>query len=111
LYIYYVISFCSGEEAFRALQGATAWASNPMLKRVSSLPDYVPMTLIYGARTWVDSTQGIEIKEQRSNSNSYCDLQMIEGGGHHVYFDHPREFNASVEKICSTVDAEEGTSL
>jgi len=80
-----------------------------MLKRISSLPDYVPMTLIYGARTWVDSTQGSEIKELRSNS--YCDLQMIEGGGHHVYFDHPREFNASVEKICCTVDTEVGTSL
>ena len=100
--------FCSGEEAFRTLQ-ATAWASNPLLKRVISIPEYVPITLIYGACTWVDITQGSEIKEQRPNS--YCDLQIIEGGGHLVYFDSPKEFNNSVEKICCTVDAEVGTSL
>ena len=101
--------FCSGVEAFRTLQGEIFWTSNPLLKRVGSIPEYVPITLIYGARTWVGITQGFEIKKQRPNS--YCGLKIIEGGGHHVYFDYPKEFNNSVEKICCTVDAEVGTSL
>ena len=67
-------NFCRGEEAFCALQGATRWTHNPMLKRISDLPEHVPMTLIYGSRTWVDITQGIAVKEQRTQS--YCDVQV-----------------------------------
>ena len=103
-------NFYRGEEAFRALQGATIWARNPMLKRIGDLPEHVPMTLIYGSRTWVDITQGIAVKEQRSQS--YCDVQVIEGGGHHVYFDKPEEFNNTVEIICQAIDKEiNNTSL
>lgn len=102
------LSFCRGEEAFRALQGATIWARNPMLKRIGDLAEHIPMTLIYGSRTWVDITQGIAVKEQRSQS--YCDFQVIEGGGHHVYFDKPEEFNNSVEKICQAIDEEASTT-
>ena len=71
-----------------------------MLKRIINLPEHVSMTLIYGSRTWVDITQGAAVKEQRSN----CRFQIIEGGGHHVYFDKPEEFNDSVENICQAID-------
>ena len=101
--------FYRGEDAFRALQGATIWARNPMLKRIGSLAKHVPITLIYGSRTWVDFTQGIAVKEQRCQS--YCDLQIIEGGGHHVYFDKPEEFNNSVKKICQVVDEEANSTI
>ena len=80
-----------------------------MLKRIDNLAEHIPMTLIYGSRTWVDITQGIAVKEQRHRS--YCDLQIIEGGGHHVYFDKPEEFNNSVEKICQTVDNEANSTI
>ena len=73
-----------------------------MLKRIGDLPKHVQMTLIYGSHTWVDITQGIAVKEQRPQS--YCDCQVIEGGGHHVYFDRPAEFNSSVETICQAID-------
>ena len=86
------------------MQGATIWARNPMLKRIGALPKHVSITLIYGSRTWVDITQGIAVKEQRSQS--HCDFQIIEGGGHHVYFDKPEEFNDSVENICQAIDEE-----
>ena len=75
-----------------------------MLKRIGDLAEHVSITLIYGSRTWVDITQGIAVKEQRSQS--YCDFQIIEGGGHHAYFDKPKEFNDSVENICQTIDEE-----
>ena len=82
-----------------------------MLKRIDNLPKDIPMTLIYGSRTWVDITQGFEVKERRLQS--YCDCQVIEGGGHHVYFDRPAEFNSSVETICQALDEQEtnNTSL
>ena len=75
-----------------------------MLKRIGNLPEHVSITLIYGSRTWVDITQGASVKEQRSHA--YCDIQIIEGGGHHAYFDQAEEFNDSVENICQTIDEE-----
>jgi len=73
-----------------------------MLERIGDLAEDVPMTLIYGSHTWGDITQGMAVKEQRHQS--YCDFQIIEGGGHHVYFDRSEAFNNSVEKICQATD-------
>ena len=79
-----------------------------MLKRIGDLSKHVPVTLIYGSNTWTDITQGSTMKEQRRQlyCESYCDLQIIKEGGHHVYFDKPEEFNNFVEKICLATDDE-----
>jgi len=97
----------SGEAAFCALQGSVAWAKNPMLKRIGDLDQQVPITMIYGSRSWMDSTQGQTVKEQRPYS--YVDVQMVKGGGHHVYADCPEIFNESIEKICQMVDEDTET--
>ena len=78
-----------------------------MLKRISDLDQQIPITMIYGARSWMDSSQGQSVKELRPYS--YVDVQLIRGGGHHVYADRPAEFNESVEKICQMVDEDMDT--
>ena len=78
-----------------------------MLKRIGNLDQQIPITMIYGARSWMDSSQGQSVKESRPYS--YVDVQLIRGGGHHVYADRPTEFNESVEKICQMVDKDMDT--
>lgn len=58
--------------------------------------------MIYGSRSWIDSTSGRETKERRSGC--YVDVQVITGAGHHVYVDKPNKFNELVEKVCQNED-------
>lgn len=92
----------SGESAFKAMNKSFGWAKNPMINRVADIPKHVPMTLIYGSRSWMDSGTGYHVKYLRDES--YVDVQVIRGAGHHVYADKPLPFNALVSKICESVD-------
>ncbi|MCL4129273.1 UNVERIFIED_CONTAM: hypothetical protein GTU68_029455, partial [Idotea baltica] len=92
----------SGESAFHSVMSGFGWAKYPMIHRMDSLRKEVPMTLIYGARSWVDRDPGFQIKYTRQES--YVDVQIIQGAGHHVYADHASVFNDMVNKICSSVD-------
>ncbi|KAJ8303128.1 hypothetical protein KUTeg_019524 [Tegillarca granosa] len=92
----------SGESAFKAMNKSFGWAKNPMINRVADIPKHVPMTLIYGSRSWMDNGTGYHVKYLRDES--YVDVQVIRGAGHHVYADKPLPFNALVSKICESVD-------
>ncbi|XP_066578973.1 (Lyso)-N-acylphosphatidylethanolamine lipase isoform X2 [Amia ocellicauda] len=92
----------SGEVGFRALSQSLGWAKRPMLPRVPLLSPTLPVSLIYGAQSWVDSQTGDRVRELRPQS--YTHIEVIEGASHHVYADQPHEFNQVVEKICNSVD-------
>ena len=51
------------------------WAKYPMIHRMDSLQKEVPITLIYGARSWVDRDPGFQIKYMRQQS--FVDVQVI----------------------------------
>ena len=53
------------------------WAKYPMLHRISALREDVPLTFIYGARSWVDRHPGQIIKDNRKSSS--VELHVIEG--------------------------------
>lgn len=75
-----------------------------MLSRLDvELDSSVPMTLIYGARSWMDNSSGEKVREHRSKS--YVDIHYIKRAGHHVHADQPAEFNTTVNQVCSIVDA------
>lgn len=44
------------------------WAKYPMVKRINELREDIPITLLYGSRSWVDSSAGEKIKKLRPNS-------------------------------------------
>uniref|UniRef100_A0A4W4H4N3 Abhydrolase domain containing 4, N-acyl phospholipase B n=1 Tax=Electrophorus electricus TaxID=8005 RepID=A0A4W4H4N3_ELEEL len=81
----------SGEVGFRAMSEFLGWAKRPMVQRVNLLAPSMPVTMLYGARSWVDSSTGNHVA-------------LIDEASHHVYADQPEEFNHVVVNICNTVD-------
>ncbi|MBN3290566.1 ABHD4 protein, partial [Polypterus senegalus] len=92
----------SGEIAFRAMSESLGWAKRPMLARIHLIAREVPITLIYGAQSWVDGSTGDRVRDLRPGS--YVNSVTIKYASHHVYADAPEEFNQIVEEICDSVD-------
>lgn len=92
----------SGEAAFKAMTQALGWARRPMLERIHLLPRDLPISLIYGAESWIDTSTGRRVRELRPDS--YVRHLAIAGASHHVYADQPAAFNAAVQEICDSVD-------
>lgn len=42
------------------------WAQNPMYLRIHSLDQNIPLTLIYGSKSWIDHYAAEKIAEDRS---------------------------------------------
>eukprot|EP00112_Aurelia_sp_Birch-Aquarium-sp1_P009158 Seg203.2 transcript_id=Seg203.2/GoldUCD/mRNA.D3Y31 product="1-acylglycerol-3-phosphate O-acyltransferase ABHD5" protein_id=Seg203.2/GoldUCD/D3Y31 len=97
---------CSGEAAFKTMTIPYGWAKYPMIHRIKDIDEQLPMTILYGSRSWVDSTTGYKIKYLRSKS--FVDVQIIRGAGHHVYSDQPERFNWTVSDLCDRLAREDG---
>ncbi|CAG9858495.1 unnamed protein product [Phyllotreta striolata] len=93
----------SGESAFHAMMSDFGWAKNPMVNRIDKLKPEVPITLLYGSRSWIDHSASDIIKEKRMKS--FFKLQVVTGAGHHVYADKPEAFNQIVLDACQSVDS------
>lgn len=92
----------SGEVGFRVMSQSLLWAKRPMLERVHLLATGLPVTLIFGGRSWMDSKMGDEVAKRRPNS--YTLIVVVKGASHHVYADQPEEFNKVVQSICDSVE-------
>lgn len=64
----------SGETAFRMMTIPIGWARHPMINRIERLAKNVPVTFIFGSRSWMDSGVGQQVKYMRSGS--YVDVQV-----------------------------------
>ncbi|XP_054277772.1 1-acylglycerol-3-phosphate O-acyltransferase ABHD5-like isoform X2 [Macrosteles quadrilineatus] len=93
----------SGESAFHALNSGLGWAKNPLVNRIEQFSDNLPITIMYGSRSWMDSRAGTMIMKERS-STSYTAIKTIMGAGHHVYADKSEVFNETVNEICQFAD-------
>ncbi|GFU49176.1 hypothetical protein NPIL_261611 [Nephila pilipes] len=103
-YIYHCnVQNPSGEVAFKAMTDNSGWAKHPMMHRLNSLDWKVPITFVYGSRSWVNRQPGLQIKYSRLNS--FVDVQVIEGAGHHVYADKPQEFNSLINRVCDDLES------
>ena len=59
--------------AFHTLSSDFGWAKNPMIRRVGQVDPQVPMTAIYGSRSWIDDC-GQKIRGERPGS--YVDVEV-----------------------------------
>ena len=50
------------------------WAKYPMIKRVTEIDPSIPISMIYGSRSWMDSNMGYEVKYLRNQS--FVDVQV-----------------------------------
>lgn len=50
------------------------WAKHPMVHRMDALRKDIPITVLYGSRSWVDSTSGEYIRDKRPDS--YVNTQV-----------------------------------
>ncbi|XP_004077692.1 1-acylglycerol-3-phosphate O-acyltransferase ABHD5 [Oryzias latipes] len=102
-YIYHLnVQFPSGETAFKNMTDTGGWAQRPMLQRMEQLQPHIPMTIIYGSRSSIDSISADSLRERRPHSN--VDMITIRGAGHYVFADHPEDFNKTVVQVCEKVD-------
>ncbi|KAF6779323.1 hypothetical protein AHF37_01421 [Paragonimus kellicotti] len=93
----------NGELGFKAMCSTIGWAQNPMINRIDQLDPSVPITFIFGSRSWMDSACGTKTKALRPNS--YVDIKIIEGAGHQVYAQAADDFNAYVSSIADRTDS------
>lgn len=73
-----------------------------MLERLDQLAMTVPITLIYGTRSWMDNSTGEKVYAMRPEA--YVDVHYVKGAGHHVHADRPDVFNEIVNQACQLVD-------
>jgi len=92
----------SGEAAFHRLMQGFGWAKYPMVGRLEALRRETDITLIHGSRSWLDRDPGFRIKYSRPES--FVDVQVIQGAGHHVYADRAANFNQVLAKLSARVD-------
>ncbi|XP_033156501.1 (Lyso)-N-acylphosphatidylethanolamine lipase isoform X1 [Drosophila mauritiana] len=88
----------SGESAFHTMMQSFGWAKHPMIHRIKDVRSDIPITFIYGSRSWIDSSSGEKIKSQRGSN--MVDIKIVTGAGHHVYADKPDVFNRYVNETC-----------
>ncbi|XP_034552793.1 1-acylglycerol-3-phosphate O-acyltransferase ABHD5 isoform X1 [Notolabrus celidotus] len=102
-YIYHLnVQTPSGETAFKSMTVPYGWAKRPMLQRMDKLQSEIPITIIYGSRSSIDSNSGSTIKEMRPSS--HVEIITIRGAGHYVYADQPEDFNHRVVQVCEKFD-------
>ena len=75
-----------------------------MILRIAEIKDNIPMTVVYGSRSWMDHTSGYSVKYLRPNSR--VSVHVIKGAGHHVYADQKEAFNDIVKQVFQEVDEE-----
>ena len=90
----------SGEHAFKAMSQMFGWAKRPFIERMHEIDAKVPITFIYGDKTWMDNTMGDKAREHFKGK---IDVVLVSEAGHHVYADNHDEFNAAVvDAVTST---------
>ncbi|CEF67405.1 AT25873p [Strongyloides ratti] len=91
----------TGEIAFKNMMSSFAWAKRPMIHRFENLDSNVPVTFIYGSKSWIDPASAYEIQSNRSKS--YTDVIIINNAGHHVYVDNVTEFNDTIMDVLDII--------
>ncbi|XP_041757887.1 1-acylglycerol-3-phosphate O-acyltransferase ABHD5, partial [Coregonus clupeaformis] len=92
----------SGETAFRNMTVPYGWAKRPMLDRIGQIRPDIPISIIYGSRSSIDSDSGYTVRKIRPD----VDIIVIRGGGHYVFADQPDDFNQNVLHILARMEGE-----
>ncbi|XP_038827655.1 1-acylglycerol-3-phosphate O-acyltransferase ABHD5-like isoform X2 [Salvelinus namaycush] len=92
----------SGEAAFKNMTVPYGLAKRPMLDRIVQIRPDIPISIIYGSRSSIDSDSGYTLQKTRLD----VDIMVIRGGGHYVFADQPDDFNQNILHILARLDGE-----
>lgn len=92
----------SGEVGFKNLTFKIGFAKNPMILRIGDLQKGLPVSFVYGARTWMDKNCGNEAQQKLPDNN--VQVYSIKAAGHHLYADQPENFHQVINSICDDID-------
>lgn len=87
----------SGEVMFAAVSLPYGWARAPLINRVQEIDSRLPITFIYGEKTWMDKTVGRKVQDLRAGSS--VSVHQLADSGHHVYAENPVGFAKILEDI------------
>lgn len=59
------------------MMSSFGWAKFPMLNRISGLRSDIPITFIYGARSWIDRFPGKKVKELRGETSVEIHVNIL----------------------------------
>ncbi|XP_015919847.1 1-acylglycerol-3-phosphate O-acyltransferase ABHD5 [Parasteatoda tepidariorum] len=92
----------SGEAAYKAMTDGSGYAQHPIMNDIIHLKRNLPITFVYGSRSWIDRQPGLQIKFSRLNA--FVGIQIVEGAGILIHADKPDNFNNLINKICQNFD-------
>ncbi len=67
--LYYICFISSGEAGFKAMMAFFGWAKHPMVNRIADMEESIPLTMIHGAESWMDTKIGYRVKQLRKRSS------------------------------------------
>lgn len=90
----------TGEEAFHNLLDGGPWPKHPIGERLKNEIDDIPITFLYGAKSWLtySNRYGAIVKEARERS--YTHIESVTNAGHQVFSDNADDFNRLVIDAC-----------
>jgi abhydrolase domain-containing protein 4 len=95
----------TGEQAFHRLMKNGPWPVNPIGEKMRlNVCKTIPITFIYGEKSWLDPCYGQHIKESRPDSHTA--IHMIQGVGHKVMSDDEKIFNQIVNEACKILKSQ-----
>uniref|UniRef100_A0A914YD16 AB hydrolase-1 domain-containing protein n=1 Tax=Panagrolaimus superbus TaxID=310955 RepID=A0A914YD16_9BILA len=71
----------TGELAFKSMTKGFAWARRPMLHRFGNLDSRVPVTFVYGSRSWIDAAFNLAMREISQIVDEEIDILSKRNGG------------------------------
>jgi len=92
----------TGELAFKVLNQNFGFAYRPMLSRIAGIRKTIPVTFIFGEKSWIDSHSGYATQLMLTE-NKVCVHEVV-NAGHHVYADNAKDFNCIVKSLCDALD-------
>jgi len=92
----------SGDMAFSCLQIPVGWARDPVARHLPNLPEDIPVSIIFGKKTWMDVSTTLLIAKKMK---PFVEIVLIPDAGHHVYIDNLPLFNQAIilcgnQKLC-----------
>ena len=92
----------TGEIAFKTINKCLGYSCLPMVIRITKLRPGLPVTFIFGSRSWISANSGYETKHNLPSND--VAVYILEGVGHHAYVEKRDEFNDIVNERCKKFD-------